>query len=45
MYGTIVFTELSDLVEFLAEFTGKSTAVFTVHRVENRWEMKFEGGN
>jgi hypothetical protein len=44
MDGTITFWDLSQLAEFLKEFTG-STAKFTVTQDgSNRWVLTFTGG-
>lgn len=45
MSGKIIFTELEDLIEFLAMWAGKSTAVFEVRKTgQSKWEMVFSGG-
>lgn len=44
MYGSIEFDTLAELAEFLAAFTGKSTAVFRVAQTRNAWVLTFTGG-
>lgn len=44
MDGTIEFTNLEELAEFLKAFTG-STSKFTVRKVSmNTWVLEFTGG-
>jgi hypothetical protein len=45
MDGKIIFWDLLQLAEFLAHFTGKSTAKFVVSQDGNsRWVLEFTGG-
>lgn len=44
MSGTIDFTSLAELAQFLKEFTG-STALFRVYKVGDlTWRLEFTGG-
>lgn len=43
MHGTITFNTISDLADFLREFT-PSTALFTVTQRGNVWVLQFTGG-
>jgi len=44
MYGTIQFHSIEQMATFLAEFTGKSTALFTVTENNHGWLLTFTGG-
>jgi hypothetical protein len=44
MHGKITFTDTESLVEFLAAWTGKSTAIFEVVQVGQNFVLTFKGG-
>lgn len=44
MTGKIYFADLTELADFLAAFTGKSTATFEVRFRDNAYVLEFLGG-
>ena len=44
MYGKIIFWDLKQLAEFLAEFTGQTAKFVVSQDGSNRWVLEFTGG-